>query len=222
MGQVKAGKALVGSWRFCNIWCWDARVGEAGWLYLVHVISLFKMCLVFLFGAVLYSSLASAVALQPQPPENNNMDLASLLIVPGLENLTIPLSGLFNDTISNAVNPPVTCFTQATDPAIARHDTVDLVDCVALFPVFILRPNVLDIVRWNTSDLPKTYTVRSCQVMLSAKAQNARDTFPEVLILHRVALILKEYFQRGDLETKFGGKVTVGERQAFTVSVSHP
>lgn len=175
---------------------------------------LFSWCL-------LHSSLAGAIAVQSQSSQNSNIDLTSPMILPGLDNLTVPLTALFNISL-DAVDPPVTCYAQTVLPTIARREPVDLIDCLIFFPIFILRPNVMDSVRWGSTDLPKSYTFKSCQMTLSAKALNARDTFQEVMILQRAAMILRACLQGRDPDLRYGGKVSVGSRGLFWVSINHP
>jgi len=111
------------------------------------------MLLPLLFCGLFCFSLTNAIALQSRSTPNSNIDLTSPLILPGLGNLTLPSNSLLN-SILPTIYPPVTCLTQNIHPTITRRLPVELVDCVAFFPNFILRPNVLENVRWNNSDLP--------------------------------------------------------------------
>jgi len=143
--------------------------------------------------------------------------LLLLMYMPSIVGLRLMSNGILP-----TIYPPVTCLTQNIHPTITRRLPVELVDCVAFFPNFILRPNVLENVRWNNSDLPKSYTCNTCRMVLSAKGANARDTFPEVQILQRVAWILKQCFLGGDPNMEFGGQVSVGNKAQFLVTISQP
>ena len=161
-------------------------------------------------------SLAGAMILQP-PQMLDNMNLASSMLLEDHENLTLSHQSFVNTTMS-VVNPAVTCFAQP-QPRSTTSDPIDLFDCVSFFPSFLLRPDVLETALWSSSGLPKSIDVRSCRLSVSAKGANARDSFPEVLILQRAALILRACFATSDPARMFGGRVSVGDREQFWVGM---
>ena len=170
------------------------------------------------------SSLLAALNLPPQGSIVDPDDLGTYSIdLPADQNLTVPIEGFGQDPSLNASDAQVTCFTNPPAPAPAIYATpVRLIDCLAIFPFILVRSEVLDVARWTPSiplSLPKSWPVHSCQITVFANSQNSRDIFQEIVIVQRAALILKHCFQGVPADQRFGGRVSMGSRQAFQVSM---
>ncbi|KAL6714033.1 hypothetical protein ACLMJK_008527 [Lecanora helva] len=123
------------------------------------------------------------------------------------------------ETALNATLPVVECFTNT--PA-QTYKTVNLVVCTAIFPSFILQPEVLQTKQFTPNfpyNLPKRFTAGDCSIRLSTRFANARDMFQEIEILQRAAMVLDKCVRGKPLNQRLGGTVSVGPRGAFEVSV---
>ena len=112
----------------------------------------------------------------------------------------------------------IACFIHPRAPTPRQFHEVTTSSCNAAVADILMEPDAMTILAWTRNAVPQKWVASGCSVTINTQDAAAHDTFQIALVARVAALITRECVTN-IVGPKLGGKVVIGPKHYFNVTV---